>query len=65
MSVCPNCPSLIDYNNMRGKPSSTENVVGVVSKSVVRIIAGEAMGSGMIVDENGYILANSLKMVVK
>ncbi len=42
-----------------GEPSSTEDIVDVVSKAVVRIIAREAMGSGMIIDENGYILTNS------
>lgn len=36
-----------------------EDIVDVVSKAVVRIIAREAMGSGMIIDEDGYILTNS------
>ena len=41
------------------QPSSTEDIVDEVSQAVVRIIAREAMGSGMIIDKNGYILTNN------
>jgi len=39
-----------------------EDIVDTVSKAVVRIITREAMGSGMIIDEDGYIPTNSQKV---
>jgi len=38
---------------------SIEDIVAVVSESVVRIITPESMGSGMVIEQNGYVLTNS------
>jgi hypothetical protein len=48
----------------RDGPSPTptptiEDIAAAVSPAVVRIIAQEAMGSGMIIEKDGYILTNS------
>jgi S1-C subfamily serine protease len=36
-----------------------EDIVATVSPAVVRVIAQKTMGSGMIIDKEGYILTNS------
>lgn len=46
----------------RTMPSSTptiEDIIATVSPAVVRIITQKSMGSGMIIDNDGYVLTNS------
>jgi hypothetical protein len=48
--------------NQKEAPSATpsiEDIIAMVSPAVVRIITPESMGTGMVIDTDGYVLTNS------